>query len=138
MLQYFYNYIGYSETNTDKSNNITDDNIKKTTNNVTDNDNNKINDTIVESKNDEFIYLITTEDLLKVNLKPSNKVIPNPSRNMPPFFDKINLRMLNKAQLHTILSVKLKPIPEIIKQKTYPYTSDKTTTCAELNVLLKY
>lgn len=72
------------------------------------------------SNKDEFIYLITAEDLLKVNLKPSNNIVPNPSRNMPPFFDKINLRMLNKAQLDTILSVKLRPIPENTKSKTYP------------------
>ena len=68
-----------------------------------------------ENIEDEYSYidkklLINVEDLVKINLKPPNNIIPGPSRNMPPI-DKFNLRMLNKAQLDTILSVKLKPIP---------------------------
>lgn len=54
-------------------------------------------------------FLISVEDLEKVNLTPVENVIPAPSRNMPPKYDKINLQYLNKAQLHEILNVKLRP-----------------------------
>lgn len=63
-------------------------------------------------------FLITNEILEKINLKPPVNIIPNPSRNMPPI-DKFNLRCLNKAQLNTIMSVKLKPIPKIEKTQKY-------------------
>ena len=56
-------------------------------------------------------YLITINDLQKVNLKPVTNVIPNPTRNAPANFTKVDLRNLNKAQLNAILSVKLKPTP---------------------------
>jgi len=55
-------------------------------------------------------YLISKEELEKINLKPSSDIIPGPSRNMPPL-DKFNLQSLNKAQLTTILNIKLKPTP---------------------------
>ena len=61
-------------------------------------------------------YFITIEDLKKVNLQPVKNIIPNPSRNMPPMFDKVDLRNLNKAQLESILNVKLKPTPVIVKK----------------------
>ena len=63
-------------------------------------------------------YLISKEDLEKINLKPVDNIIPGPSRNMPPL-DKVNLQSLNKAQLNVILNVKLKPIPQIEKQTKY-------------------
>lgn len=66
------------------------------------------------------IYLITTTDLLKVNLTPVTNIIPNPARNMPPNFAKIDLRNLNKAQLDIILSTKLKPTVVNPKPTYYP------------------
>lgn len=69
---------------------------------------------LVESdskQSDSAKYLITANDLQKVNLKPVKNVVPNPSRNAPANFTKIDLRNLNKAQLNAILNVKLKPIP---------------------------
>lgn len=54
-------------------------------------------------------FLISVEDLAKVNLTPIDNVIPAPARNMPPRYDKVNLQALNKAQLKEILNVKLKP-----------------------------
>lgn len=63
-------------------------------------------------------YLISKEDLEKINLKPVDNIIPNPSRNMP-FIDIVNLQSLNKAQLDSILNVKLKPIPYVEKQTKY-------------------
>jgi hypothetical protein len=63
-------------------------------------------------------YLISKEDLEKINLKPVDNIIPNPSRNMP-LIDIVNLQSLNKAQLNSILNVKLKPIPYIEKQTKY-------------------
>ena len=53
-------------------------------------------------------YLISKEDLIKVDLKPVNNIIPNPSRNMP-LMDKSYLKNSNKAQLDIIKNVKLKP-----------------------------
>jgi hypothetical protein len=63
-------------------------------------------------------YLISKEDLEKVNLKSSKYIIPGPSRNMP-LIDKVNLRALNKAQLDIILSVKLKPA--VVNEKPVYY-----------------
>jgi len=62
-------------------------------------------------------YLISKDDLIKVNLKPVTDIIPNPSRNMPPM-DKVNLADLNKAQLNMILNVKLKPT-QVNEKPTY-------------------
>lgn len=64
-------------------------------------------------------YLITIEDLKSVNLQPVNNIIPAPSRNMPPMYDKVDLRNLNKAQLYEILNVKLKPVNIISEVKIY-------------------
>lgn len=64
-------------------------------------------------------YLISINDLKSVNLNPVKDIIPGPSRNMPPMFDKVDLRNLNKAQLDAILSVKLKPTPPIVKKVYY-------------------
>ena len=61
-------------------------------------------------------YLINIADLKSVNLQPVKDIIPGPSRNMPPMFDKVDLRNLNKAQLDAILNVKLKPTPPIVKK----------------------
>lgn len=66
-------------------------------------------------KNLDKKYLITLSDLKSVNLQPVKDIIPAPSRNMPPLFDKINLQNLNKAQLECILNVKLKPTPKVEK-----------------------
>ena len=68
-----------------------------------------------KEKNLDKKYLITLNDLKSVNLQPVKDIIPAPSRNMPPLFDKINLQNLNKAQLECILNVKLKPIPKLEK-----------------------
>jgi hypothetical protein len=65
-----------------------------------------------------YKFLITSNDLNKVNLKPPSNIIPSPSRNMP-LMDRFNLAILNRAQLRSILSVKLKPIDPIIKQTYY-------------------
>ena len=64
-------------------------------------------------------YLISIDDLKSVNLQPVKDVIPGPSRNMPAAFDKVDLRNLNKAQMHTILNVKLKHTPQIEKPTYY-------------------
>jgi hypothetical protein len=64
-------------------------------------------------------YLITIDDLQKVNLKPVKNVIANPARNAPANLTKFDLRNLNKAQLSAILSVKLKPTPPRTEKKTY-------------------
>ena len=77
------------------------------------NDNIEDDYSILEQK-----FLISSEDLEKINLRSSKDIIPNPSRNMP-LLDKVSLKNLNKAQLNIILSVKLKPIPQIEKQKIY-------------------
>lgn len=64
-------------------------------------------------------YLVTIEDLKSVNLHPVNNIVPAPSRNMPPMYDKVDLRNLNKAQLYEILNVKLKPVNMISEVKKY-------------------
>jgi hypothetical protein len=70
---------------------------------------------------DDFIkvHYVSINDLQSVNLQPVKDIIPNPSRNMPPFYDKVDLRNLNKAQLNSILNVKLKPTPPIEKNIVY-------------------
>jgi hypothetical protein len=76
----------------------------------------------VETKNDDdFVKVgfVTINDLKSVNLNPVKDIVPNPSRNAPPFFEKVDLRNLNKAQLNCILNVKLKPIPQLEKIKVY-------------------
>jgi hypothetical protein len=62
-------------------------------------------------------YLISREDLERVNLKHEDSIIPSPSRNMP-LLKKSELKSSNKAVLDIILSVKLKPTPPI-PEKTY-------------------
>lgn len=71
--------------------------------------------------NDDFVKIgfVTINDLKSVNLNPVKDIVPNPSRNAPPFFEKVDLRNLNKAQLNCILNVKLKPIPILEKVKVY-------------------
>ena len=76
----------------------------------------------VQVKDSETVqkkYFISITDLNSVNLHPVKNVIPGPSRNMPPMFDKVDLRNLNKAQLNAILNVKLKPTPPIIKKNYF-------------------
>jgi len=63
-------------------------------------------------------YLISKEDLEKINLKPVSDIIANPSRNMP-YKDVVSLKSLNKAQLNMILNVKLKPSVPNEKPKYY-------------------
>jgi len=82
-MSFIYEYINYYLYGTENKENIEKPNEKK--------------------------FLISVEDLAKVNLTPVDNVIPAPSRNMPPKYDKINLQALNKAQLQEILNVKLKP-----------------------------
>jgi hypothetical protein len=86
----------------------------------TQNENNENNEKIQNSNistpvNTEKKFLISIDQLKSVNLQPPKNIIPAPARNMPPMFDKIDLRNLNKAQLDCILNVKLKPIPKIEK-----------------------
>ena len=64
-------------------------------------------------------HLVTLDDLKSVNLQPVKDIIPNPSRNMPPLFDKVDLRNLNKAQLTQILNVKLKHVTLDEQKKKY-------------------
>jgi len=97
IINYIYEFWNVNETETESKNKI--NNIYHVNENI-DNDY-----SVVDKK-----YLIKIEDLEKINLKPSSNIIPGPSRNMPPM-DKFNLQSLNKAQLTTILNVKLKPIP---------------------------
>ena len=53
-------------------------------------------------------FIITSDDLIKVNLNPQKDVVPAPSRNMP-LLDTFELNIYNKAQLTEILNIKLKP-----------------------------
>ena len=64
-------------------------------------------------------FLISIEDLNKVNLNPSKDVIPAPSRNMP-LISMYNLHISNKAYLDEILNIKLKPAIINIKPEYYP------------------
>jgi hypothetical protein len=74
-----------------------------------------------QDSNDDFVKVgfVSINDLKSVNLTPVKDIVPNPSRNAPPFFEKVDLRNLNKAQLNCILNVKLKPIPQLEKIKVY-------------------
>jgi hypothetical protein len=74
-----------------------------------------------EKQDDDFVKVgfVSINDLKSVNLTPVKDIVPNPSRNAPPFFEKVDLRNLNKAQLNSILNVKLKPIPQLEKVKVY-------------------
>jgi hypothetical protein len=81
----------------------------------TQNENNEKQNNIIIPVNTEKKFLISIDELKSVNLQPCKNIIPAPARNMPPMFDKIDLRNLNKAQLDCILNVKLKPIPKIEK-----------------------
>jgi len=54
-------------------------------------------------------FIITSNDLNKVNLTPQKNIIPGPSRNMP-VLDTFELKIYNKAQLNEILNIKLKPV----------------------------
>lgn len=73
---------------------------------------------IISAPVNPYKFLITSNDLNKVNLKPPNNIIPNPSRNMP-LMNRFNLAILNKAQLKLIMNVKLKPTEPVTKQKYY-------------------
>jgi len=76
---------------------------------------------VEQNNNEDFVKVgfVTINDLKSVNLTPVKDIFPNPSRNAPPFFEKVDLRNLNKAQLNCILNVKLKPIPQLEKVKVY-------------------
>jgi hypothetical protein len=73
------------------------------------------------SEDNDFVKVgfISIKDLKSVQLQPVKDVIPNPSRNAPPCFTKVDLRNLNRAQLNSIMSVKLKPTPKIEKKRIY-------------------
>lgn len=73
----------------------------------------------LKSKETDIVYLVSSDDLLSVKLKPVSNVIPAPARNMPNI-DKFQLHMLNQAQLSSILSVKLKPVNRCTKPRVYP------------------
>lgn len=64
-------------------------------------------------------FLISSDDLIKINLNSTKDIIPGPSRNMPPI-DTFELSNFNKAQLEEILSIKLKPTKVNIKPDYYP------------------
>jgi hypothetical protein len=102
MLKYIYDFWSPEESQPK---------IKANIFHVTEDDN--VGFSIVDKK-----YLISKDDLEKVNLKPATDIIPGPSRNMP-LMDKINLRMLNKAQLDIILNVKLKKTLPKTKPESY-------------------
>ena len=74
-----------------------------------------------KKENDDFIKIgfVSVKDLKSVNLNTVKDLIPNPSRNAPPCFNKVDLRNLNRAQLNSILSVKLKPTPKVEKISNY-------------------
>ena len=79
----------------------------------------KINEEIISSEPLPKKFIITSEDLIKVNLIPQKNIIPAPSRNMP-VLDTFELNIHNKAQLDEILNIKLKPTKINIKQTYYP------------------
>jgi len=93
-------------------NNVEEKNYDNSTSKFHINDNTEDEYSVLDKK-----FLISSEDLEKINLRSTKDIIPNPSRNMP-LLDKISLQSLNKAQLD-ILNVKLKPIPKIEKIKKY-------------------
>ena len=64
-------------------------------------------------------FIITSDDLIKINLHPQKDVIPAPSRNMP-VIDTFELNIYNKAQLQELLSIKLKPTKINEKLTYYP------------------
>jgi hypothetical protein len=73
------------------------------------------------SVDNDFVKVgfISIKDLKSVQLQPVKDVIPNPARNAPPCFTKVDLRNLNRAQLNSIMSVKLKPTPKVEKKRIY-------------------
>jgi hypothetical protein len=64
-------------------------------------------------------FLISPDDLLKINLNSTNDIIPGPSRNMP-VIDTFELSTFNKAQLEEILNIKLRPTIVNVKPTYYP------------------
>lgn len=83
-----------------------------------------LHDNILRSNN------ITSEEILKIKLKPINKHINKhinktnfalhaSARNLPPQFDKTTIISLNKAQLSEMLKIKLKPISNLNKKNYY-------------------
>lgn len=103
-MSFFYNYFSkflFQQSNTE--------NI----------DESKNNNTIVDDEIYIIKHLVSLNDLKSVHLTPVKDIIPNPSRNMPPLFDKIDLRNLNKAQLTQILNVKLKHVPLEEQKREY-------------------
>lgn len=72
---------------------------------------------------DDFVKIgfVSIKDLKSVHLTPVREIVPNPSRNAPPCFSKVDLRNLNRAQLNCILNVKLRPIPPPLDPKLRMY-----------------
>jgi len=64
-------------------------------------------------------FLISIDDLNKVNLKFTEDIVPAPSRNMPSI-SVYKLNTSNKAYLDEILNIKLKPAIVNIKPEYYP------------------
>lgn len=69
------------------------------------------------SVDNDFVKVgfISIKDLKSVQLHPVKDIIPNPL----PCFTKVDLRNLNRDQLNSIMSVKLKPIPKVEKNRNY-------------------
>ncbi len=78
------------------------------------------NDDKIEQKEDKPKFLITSDDLKKLNLKSTENIIPAPSRNMP-LLDTFELCIHNKAQLDEILEIRLNLKPTIINTKPIYY-----------------
>lgn len=85
------------------------------------NDKNEETKELLNDSDNDFVKVgfISIQDLKSVNLHPVKNIIPNPSRNAPPCFTKVDLRNLNRAQLNSIMSVKLKPTPKVEKKHIY-------------------
>lgn len=64
-------------------------------------------------------FIISADDLKKVNLNPEKNVIPGPTRNMP-VLDTFELQIHNKAHLDEILNIKLRPTVVNKKPTYYP------------------
>ena len=88
----------------------------------------------IEIKDEKLVkpkFLITPDDLNKLNLKSSKNTIPGPSRNMP-VLDTFELCIHNKAQLDEILEIRLNLKPAIVNKKQV-YYPPKNPVINEMN-----
>jgi hypothetical protein len=90
---------------------------------------------IEKEQKDEIVnkpkFLITSDDLKKLNLKSTENIIPAPSRNMP-LLDTFELCVHNKAQLDEILEIRLNLKPTIVNTKP-AYYPPKNPVINEMN-----